>query len=485
MPIEDFRDVRIEKSKKLRDMQLDPYPASVPERVSIASVLERFDAHEKEKSDVTVAGRIRAKRGHGGITFVDLDDGTGTIQALFVEDTLGKDYELFHDIGDIGDFVSVHGVVMKTARGERSVTVDNWRMLTKSIRPLPEKWHGLHDVEDRLRKRYLDLIMDPSERELFMKKSRFWQAIRSHLIAAGGLEVETPVLEQIPGGADAEPFTTHLNALDVDLYLRISLELPLKRLIVGGYEKVFEIGRIFRNEGIDREHLQDYTQMEMYWAYTDYQQLMQIVADLYRDAIQQTLGELTHTYQGQSIDWSGTWPTVDYYETFREHTGLDLAKASEKELKSYAQGEGIDTAKHVGRGRLIDIIFKKKVRPHFIQPAFLVLPPVDIEPLAKRWPQDPGRVERFQVMVAGSEMGKGFSELNDPLDQQARFEEQSKLREAGDVEAQRMDADFVEALEYGMPPTAGFGMSERLFSFIMDRPVRETVFFPLMKPTNE
>lgn len=485
MPIEDFRNVRIEKSNALRKMQLDPYPASVPERVGIASVLEGFDAHAQAHDVVTIAGRIRAKRGHGGLTFTDLDDGTGTIQALLSEKELGDHYHTFHDLADIGDFISVQGVVMKTTRGERSVTANSWRMLTKAILPLPEKWHGLHNVEERLRRRYLDLIMDPTEREMFKSKSRFWQAIRNHLIAAGGLEVETPVLEQVPGGADAEPFTTHLNALDVDLYLRISLELPLKRLIVSGYEKVFEIGRIFRNEGMDREHLQDYTQMEMYWAYTDYTQLMQIVADLYRAAIQETLGTLTHTYQGIDIDWSGTWPTVDYYKVFKEHTGLNLAKASEKALQAYAEGEGIDTTEHVGRGRLIDIIFKKKVRPHFIQPAFLVLPPVDIEPLAKRWPQDPDRVERFQVMVAGSEMGKGFSELNDPLDQRARFEEQSKLREAGDTEAQRMDEDFVEALEYGMPPTAGFGFSERLFSFIMDRPMRETVFFPLMKPTQD
>lgn len=482
MSIDGFRKVRIEKLEAIRKAGLEPYPASVPGRISIKRVLNDFDVHEKQEDDITIAGRIMAKRGHGGLTFVDLDDGTGTVQALFAEESLEKSYQSFHDLTDIGDFVSVHGTVLKTARGERSVAAKEWRMLTKAIRQLPEKWHGLQDVEERLRKRYLDLIMDPTERAMFVKKSAFWQAIRSHLLSEGGLEVETPVLEQVPGGADAEPFTTHLNALDIDLYLRISLELPLKRLIVSGYEKVFEIGRIFRNEGIDREHLQDYTQMEMYWAYTDYEQLMQIVAKLYQGAIQETLGTLKHQYQGQEIDWSGQWPKIDYYEAFNERTGLDLASASEKELKKYAEGEGIDTSEHVGRGRLIDVIFKKKIRPHLVQPGFLVLPPVDIEPLAKRWPQDPKRVERFQVVAGGSELGKGFSELNDPLDQYARFEEQTKLREAGDTEAQRMDEDFVEALEYGMPPTAGFGTSERLFAFIMDRPVRETVFFPLMKP---
>lgn len=486
MSLDDFRKVRIEKLESIRDAGLDPYPASVPDRLPIKDVLDGFAAHEKNGDVLVLAGRIMAKRGHGGLTFVDLDDGTGVIQALMAEENLGSDsYKFFNDVTDIGDFISVKGTILKTSRGERSIAAQEWNILTKAIRQLPEKWHGLQDVEERLRKRYLDLIMDPNERAMFVKKSIFWQSIRSYLLLAGGLEVETPVLEQVPGGADAEPFKTHLNALDIDLYLRISLELPLKRLIVGGYDKVFEIGRIFRNEGIDREHLQDYTQMEMYWAYTDYEQLMQMVAKMYQQAIQETLGQLTHEYQGQKIDWSGQWPRIDYYEVFQEHTGLDLTAVSEKELKKHAESIGIDTANHIGRGRLIDVIFKKQVRPHLIQPAFLVLPPVDIEPLAKRWPQDPNRVERFQVVAAASELGKGFSELNDPLDQYKRFEEQTKLREAGDVEAQRMDEDFVEALEYGMPPTAGFGMSERLFSYIMDRPMRETVFFPLMKPKEE
>ena len=255
--------------------------------------------------------------------------------------------------------------------------------------------------------------------------------------------------------------------------------------MVGGYDKVFEIGRIFRNEGIDREHLQDYTQMEMYWAYSDYKKLMEIVEKLYRKIIQETLCTLNQKYQETEIDWGNngnSWLEIDYYEIFKEKTGLNLKSTSEKDLKKYAESEGIDSSQHIGRGRLIDIIFKKKVRPHIIQPCFLVRPPVDIEPLAKRWPEDPERVERFQVIAGGTELGKGFSELNDPMDQAKRFQEQTKLREAGDKEAQRMDEDFLIALGYGMPPTAGFGMSERLFAFLMDKPVRETVFFPLMKP---
>ena len=380
--------------------------------------------------------------------------------------------------------IQVSGSVSTTKRGERSLEAAEWRMLTKGILPLPEKWHGLEDAEERLRQRYADLIMRPEERALFVRKSAFWQSMREFLLQEGGLEVETPILEPIPGGADAEPFATHMNALDIDLFLRISPELNLKRLIVGGYQKVFEIGRIFRNEGIDREHLQDYTQMEMYWAYTDYEQLMGIVERLVRHVAKATLGTLTHSYRGQGVDWSKPWARIDYYEVFQQHTGLDLASVTEKELKAYAVAEGIDASQHVGRGRLIDVIFKKKVRPHLIEPGFLVLPPVDIEPLAKRSSQDPQRVERFQIVACGSELGKGFSELNDPLDQRARFEEQSRMGEAGDKEAQRMDEDFVRALEYGMPPTAGFGLSERLFSFFVDRPIRETVFFPLTRPNN-
>ncbi|TSC68695.1 MAG: Lysine--tRNA ligase, partial [Parcubacteria group bacterium Gr01-1014_66] len=409
--------------------------------------------------------------------------GDSRMQIYVKEDAVGKDaYDFFLSVIDIGDIIECSGSAFTTKKEEQTLEVNRWRMLAKSVLPLPEKWHGLEDVEERLRHRYLDLIMDRKVRDLFVKKSIFWQETRKFLTKEGGFEVETPVLERVPGGADAEPFKTHLNALDIDLYLRIAPELNLKRLIVGGYDKIFEIGRIFRNEGIDREHLQDYTQMEMYWSYTDYKQLMQIVERLIKYVIEKTLGGLTHTYQGKNMDWSVPWGQIDYYGVFNQYTGLDLTDVSEKELKNYARDNNIDVQKHVGRGRLIDVIFKKKVRPHFWEPGFLILPPADIEPLAKRWSRDAGRVERFQVVAGGSELGKGFSELNDPFDQGERFREQTKLGKAGDKEAQRMDEDFLEALEYGMPPTAGFAYSERLFSFLMDRPIRETVFFPLMRP---
>lgn len=474
--------IKIEKVKKLRKAGVDPYPSVSKRTHSVSEALANFDELSSSGKEVILAGRIMAKREHGGSIFFDINNGSA-IQGLIKEDVVGNDgLKQFGDFIDIGDFIEIKGTLSKTKTGEKTLLTTDYSLLTKSLLPLPEKWHGLEDIEERLRKRYLDLIMNPEEKEFFVKKSRFWQATREFLLKEGGLEVETPVLEQVPGGADAEPFKTYMNALDMDLYLRIAPELHLKRLIVAGFEKVFEIGRIFRNEGIDREHLQDYTQMEMYWAYYDYGKLMELAERLIKYVIKETLGTLTHNYRGKSVNWDGNWKKYDYFNEFNKHTGLDLKNTNEKDLKKYAEKEEIDTSLHVGRGRLIDVIFKKKVRSELWEPGFLVLPPVDIEPLAKKWPDDPSKVERFQIVACGSELGKGFSELNDPLDQRERFEEQVKLRDKGDKEAQRMDEDFVEALEYGMPPTAGFAYSERLFAFIVDKQVRETVFFPLMRP---
>ncbi|OGG44794.1 lysine--tRNA ligase [Candidatus Kaiserbacteria bacterium RIFCSPHIGHO2_01_FULL_48_10] len=474
------------KREELTRAGIQPYPSESHRSHSVSECLSAFDEWMKKGESVLLAGRVRSIREHGGLTFLSLEDASGVIQFVFKKDHLGADvYDSFLRLVDVGDFIEISGTLFLTKRGEKSVDVSKWRILTKALRPLPEKWHGLQDVEERLRRRYLDLIMNSAERELFEKKSRFWYAMRSYLIHESFLEVETPVLEHTPGGADAEPFATHMNALDMDLYLRISLELPLKRLIVGGFEKVFEIGRIFRNEGVDREHLQDYTQLELYWAYVDYKKMMTFVRLMYQDVIQKTLGSLTHEWNGQTIDWGGIWKTVEYVDVFKEKTGLDPLAAKEADLISLAKKHKLDPDKHIGRARLLDLLFKKLARPSMIQPVFLVNPPVEIEPLAKRMSGDPMRVERFQVMACGSEIGKGFSELNDPIDQRARFEEQMKLRKAGDREAQMMDEDFVEALEYGMPPTAGFGTSERLFSVIMNRPIRETVFFPLMRPVQK
>ena len=483
MALDEIRNVKIKKLELLRKKGIDSYPSKSGRTHVIMDALGSFAELESSKERVMLAGRIMAIREHGGSVFLDLVDESGRIQAYFKKDILGDDaFNFFIETVDIGDFIEVYGFLFKTKKEEKTIEAEKYNILAKSLLPLPEKWHGLEDVEERLRKRYLDLIMNPGEKDLFIKKSKFWKATREFLLKEDGLEVETPVLEQIPGGADAEPFKTHMNALGEDLYLRISPELHLKRLIVAGFEKVFEIGRIFRNEGIDREHLQDYSQMEMYWAYTDYEKLMEIVKRLIKHVIAETLGGLIHEYQGKKVDWGAEWKNYDYYEMFKKYTGLDLDDISEKDLKNYAKEMGMDISKHIGRGRLIDVIFKKKVRPELWEPGFLVLPPVDIEPLAKRHADFKDRVERFQVVACGSELGKGFSELNDPIDQMSRFKEQVKLGEAGDKEAQRMDEDFIEALEYGMPPTAGFAYSERLFAFIMDKSVREIVFFPLMRP---
>ncbi|MEK9173401.1 MAG: lysine--tRNA ligase [Patescibacteria group bacterium] len=472
-----------ERLKKLEDIKgsgVNPYPARTKKVIAISTVLEKFPSLEKTKKNVFVAGRIWSIRDQGGLIFWDLKDERGQIQILLKKATL-KDFHLLKKVIDRGDFVSVSGFLFKTKRGEKSLEAKSVQILTKSIRPLPTEWFGVEDVETRLRKRYLDLLLAPEAREIFRKKAVFWATFRNELGNAGFLEVETPVLEAIPGGAEAEPFKTHHNALDTDFYLRISLELPLKKLLVGGFEKVFEIGRIFRNEGIDREHLQDYTQLEFYWAYSDYTELMKFSERLYKTVIKKTTGSLSTTYQGQKINWGKKWGVVDYVKEFEKANKLNPLNVTKEELMKYAEGLGLKPEKSFGKGRLIDLIYKKTVRPKLVQPCFLINPPVEIEPLAKRFEKDNRVVERFQIMAGGTELGKGFSELNDPIDQRKRFEEQMKLRVAGDKEAQIQDDDFLEALEYGMPPASGFGVSERLFAIILDKPVRETVIFPLMR----
>ncbi len=480
--LDEIRGERLKKLNLLKEKGIHAYPASTSRGVSVDEVIRNFDALAADKKAVTIAGRVMSLREHGGIVFADMYDGTGKFQTLFKKDNLGETYDLFMSTVDIGDFIEAEGTCFTTKRGEMTLDVTRWNMLTKSLLPLPEKWHGLQDAEERYRKRYLDILMDPGVKDVFVKKARFWKSVRDFLHSKGFMEVETPVLEASPGGADAEPFQTHLNALDIDLYLRISPELYLKRLMAAGFEKIFEIGRIFRNEGIDREHLQDYTQLEFYWAYADYKMLMDFVKELYQKVVFDTLGAYTHPWNGTTIDWGGEWKTYDYYEMMRKETGIDLTTATDEMLRNSAREMGLDPEKHLGKGRVIDLIFKKAVRPKLVQPGFLINPPLDVEPLAKRLEIDPGRVQRIQVMAAGSELGKGFSELNDPLDQRARMEEQLSLREAGDKEAQRLDDDFLEMLEHGIPPTAGFGFSERLFSVLLDKPVRETTYFPLMRP---
>ena len=478
--LEDIISERLKKKHLLEAAGLDPYPAKVKRTAPLNSILKKWDTYAT-KSSVTVAGRVFALRGQGALIFADIKDELGGLQIVFREDDAKKDFELVRDALDIGDFVEATGQLIITKRGEKSLDAKHVRVITKTLRPIPSEHFGIEDSETKLRKRYLNLLIDPELRGMFRRKTIFWATFRQELTKSGFLEVETPVLELTPGGADAEPFKTHHNALDLDMTLRISLELPLKRLMVGGFDKVFEIGRIFRNEGMSPEHLQDYTQLEFYWAYADYKELMKFIEKTYKKVILATVGSLQTTRNGQTIDWSKKWGTVDYFTVFKEKTGLDLNKVTEEQLKEYANDNHVDTGLHVGRGRLIDAIFKS-IRKTLVEPCFLVNPPVDVEPLAKRIKPGSNKVARFQVVAGGTELGKGFSELNDPVDQRSRFEEQMKLRAAGDNEAQMMDEDFVEALEYGMPPAAGFGLSERLFCVLMDMPGRETVFFPTLRP---
>ena len=479
--LEDILQERRKKLAKLKESGIDPYPATSDRTILAADAHKKFASLSRAKKKVSLAGRITAFRDQGNILFLDLTDETGRIQIVIKKDNLAE-FKLWKSTLDTGDFVSVFGPLFKTQKGEESVEVFKLSLLTKSLRPIPSEHYGIEDPDVRLRKRYLEILTSHGTMELFRKKTVFWETIRTYLKKEGFLEVETPVLENIPGGAEAEPFKTRHNALGTDLYLRISLELPLKKLLVGGYEKVFEIGRIFRNEGVDREHLQDYTQLEFYSAYHDYNDLMVLIEKMYKAVIQKTCNSLVIKHAGKKIDWGKKWKKVDYAELFKKENKIDPTTATVEELKKRAVELKLQLEKNHGKGRLIDLIFKHTARPKLIEPCFLINPPVEIEPLAKRSRKNPACVERFQVMAAGTELGKGFSELNDPQDQRARFEEQMKLREAGDKEAQFLDEDFLEALEYGMPPAAGFGLSERLFAVLMDKPVRETVIFPLMRP---
>ena len=490
---DNFKEVLASYIKKLENIKksgIDPYPSGVNRDYSCEEIKSDFEAlSAKEK--LSIAGRVISVREHGGSAFVDIEDGTGKLQIYFKKDEIGdENYKFFADNLGRGDFIEVIGVLFTTKRGEKSMIANSYKLLSKALIPIPEKWYGLKDFESRLRQRYLDLMMNPEVRKLFIERSRFIDSFRDHLKEDGFLEVETPVLESIPGGAEAEPFTTHHNVLDIDLHLRISLELHLKRLIVGGFNKVFEIGKVFRNEGMSREHLQEFTLLEFYRAYWDYNQLMDFTESMYKKVAQKIFGKLEFEYEGTKLNFNQIWPRLKYKDVFEKYSGINLdgIKTREDIIKEINKRKiNIEIEKKAGLGRIIDQIYKKTARPKLAGPLFLIDHPISISPLAKEKKDDPGFVERFQILIMGSELGNGFSELNDPIEQKKRFEEQMRLREAGDKEAQMIDEDFVEALKYGMPPTAGFGVGlDRLFMILSGvSSVRETVLFPTMKPKNE
>ncbi|MES3031105.1 MAG: lysine--tRNA ligase [Patescibacteria group bacterium] len=479
--LEELRAIRVQKLKLLKDAGVDPYPAKVPRTFCLLDARNNFPTYEAEKKEVSLAGRVMAIRGQGAILFAVLYDGKGKFQAVFKKDEIEeKLFSLFTDAVDIGDFISVTGTFFTTQRGEQSLLVKSWTMASKSLLPLPEKWHGITDTDERYRKRYLDLLMNEELFDLMKKKAKFWDVARTFMKEQGFLEVETPTLELTTGGAEATPFKTHHNDYDLDVYLRISIgELWQKRLMAAGFPKTFEIGRAYRNEGSSPDHAQEFTNLEFYWSFADFEDGMELVTELYRKIASEVFGTTKFTTRGHSFDLADEWKRIDYVEEIKKQTGVDVENASEKDIikklkELHVEYEGEN------KERLTDTLWKY-CRKSIAGPAFLVNHPLLVAPLAKTV-SGKQVAQIFQPILAGSEMGKGYSELNDPIDQRERFELQQKLIDAGDSEAMMADHEFLEMLEHGMPPTCGYGFGERLFAFFVDKPIREIQMFPLMRP---
>lgn len=474
---------RLRKLEELRQRGIEPYPTTFQRTVVNGEAVLEFDRLAGQQ--VSVAGRIVSRRVMGKASFCHIQDGTGRIQLFLREDALGAEqYNLFKDLYDIGDFVGATGVLMKTRAGEVSVQVGRLVLLAKALRPLPEKWHGLSDVETRYRKRYLDLIVNADVRRVFQIRSATVSAVRRFLEGRGFLEIETPVLQTLYGGAAARPFKTYHRALEQELYLRIALELYLKRAIVGGFDKVFEIGRIFRNEGVDTTHNPEFTLLESYEAYASYLDVMAMVEEMVPWIAQTVLGTSVITYQGNTIDLKPPWRRISLRDAILEQTGVDIeATLDRDELYRQVAGMALPIEPTASRGKIIDELLSTRVEHRLIQPTFVMDYPVELSPLAKRKPGHPDLVERFEAYVGGLEIANAFSELNDALDQRARFAQQVEARARGDEEAHLFDEDFVEALEHGMPPTGGLGMGiDRLVMLLTDRhSIREVILFPHLR----
>ena len=487
---------RIQNMQRFRDRGDDPFKYAFARSCSIAEARAAFESAEKDAAapedaevPVTVAGRMMALRGQGKVSFADVRDESDRMQVFFRKDDLGEDaYAHIKDL-DIGDFIGIEGHVFRTRRGEVTVRAREYTLLTKSLRPLPEKWHGLTDVETRYRQRYLDMVANPAVMDTFRRRIAIIQAMRQWLTGRGFLEVETPMLHHIPGGATARPFITHHNAFDRDFYLRVAPELHLKRLLVGGFEKVFEINRCFRNEGVDTQHNPEFTTMELYEAYQDYIGLMDETEEMLTDIAQAVTGSTVFEYQGQTIDMTRPWKRLTLFEAIREYAGIDLEPHNNDRDAAAALAESIGCVieDQMGYGKIVDEVMSEKVQPHLIQPTFLYDYPIEISPLAKKKRGNPALTERFQPFAASMELGNAFSELNDPIDQRERFMDQLRQREAGDDEAQYLDEDFVTALELGMPPAAGLGIGiDRLVMVLTDSAsIREVILFPQLRTIEE
>jgi lysyl-tRNA synthetase, class II len=476
------REDRLKKLTEIIKSGVNPYPNKGLRTYSILEVLASFSDLEASKEKISLCGRIMVKREFGNLTFVELYDGTEKIQLALSKKDIGvEEFKSFTKLIDMGDFIEVDGTCFITHKGEKSLMVSRWKILTKAILPLPEKWHGLENDDERYRLRYLDILTNPELHNLFIKKAKFWQTVRSFLVSRGFLEVETPTIETTTGGAEAEPFKTHHNDFDLDVFMRISVgELWQKRLMAAGFDKTFEIGRAYRNEGSSPNHLQEFTNMEFYWAYANYEDGMDLARELYQTIAKEVFGTTKFKTRGYEYDLAGEWPKIDYRDEILKQTNIDVLNADMEAIKKKLEELNV---KYDGdtKERLMDTLWKY-CRKSIAGPVFLVNHPKLVSPLAKARPENPEQVERFQILIAGAEIGNGYSELNDPIDQRQRFEEQQKLIDRGDKEAMMPDWEFVEMLEHGMPPTCGFGFGERLFAFLVDKPVRECQMFPLMKP---
>lgn len=480
--------VRLQKLQILKDRGINPYPAKSNRTHTIKLALEQFDELAKSEESITIVGRLKTIRLHGGSCFADLEDGTGKIQLHLSLDTLGEEqYKLWTDAIDRGDFIQTTGKLFVTKRGQQSLDVQSWSILSKTLESLPDKWSGLNDIEIRYRKRYLDLLTNENSMRIAKIRSVLVKEMRNYFDGKGFFEVETPILQTLYGGALAKPFTTHHNALDIPLYLRIAPELYLKRLIVGGFEKVYEVAKCFRNEGIDNNHNPEFTQIEFYWAYADYSVLMDLVEDMLPKLILATGLPLKFTTNSQEVDFTPPYPRVAMRDLIQQYAKINIEDYPDQTsmLAMAKKLHVADANEASGRGKIIDDIYKQYVRPFIVNPIFMIDHPVELSPLAKRKPENPEYVERFQLLcVGGNELCNAFSELNDPIDQENRFKEQVENKEAGDEESMPYDADFIDALKHGMPPTAGLGMGiDRLVKLLVDaQNLKEVILFPTLRP---
>lgn len=483
--LEKIRQERINKIKKLEKLGQTPYISFNKKKQDISKV------RKLKGKTVSTAGRVFSKRGHGKLIFADLKDETGRIQLMFKYDVAGERVFKILQLLDIGDIVYVTGKVGESIRGEISIIVEDLSILTKSLRPLPEKWHGLKDVEERYRRRYVDLLVNDEVKQIFLKRTKVIQLLRKYLDKEGFVEVETPILQPIYGGATAKPFITHHNALDTDLYLRISDELYLKRLIVAGFEKVYEIGKDFRNEGFSRVHNPEFTMIEFYWAYVDYDKLMQFTEKLLSQIAVDITGSYKVEYQGQTFDLTPPWPRISYTKLFKDEIDLDLSKIKdEKQLLEVIKKRNLlnKDELEVGYANLVDKIYKKHLRPNIKGPVFLIDHPTELKPLAKRKEDNPNLVASFQVLIGGEEYVNAYNELNDPIDQKNRWLAEEEAGKRGAEEHQVVDEDYITALEYGMPPTAGWGLGvDRFTALLTNQPtIKDVILFPTLRPeTND